>query len=208
MSRGTVLRAPRAAVFAAVAAMLAAFGHTLSTNAAISVPVFAQAWCALFAAAYALAGRERGPAGIAAFTLGAQIALHAWFGATQVTQASPRCAAVVDLHSGLSVPAVCSAHLMPVWAANTVAVGVYALAVVLCAWWLHRAEAAAFAIGRAVAVGVHVLLSAVALLVGFAPLAQTPLPRRRGPAPQRHRPLSADACLPVVRRGPPMVHAV
>lgn len=206
MDDGPVLRAPRAAVFAAVCVLLAAVGHALASHAGLPAATVAQAWCAVFAAAYLAAGRERSIAGIGVFLWCAQGVLHPWFQAVQIEHPGARCVSVVQVSSGLDVPQMCGAT-MPSWAVNALMLGLYALMALVCAWWLRRGEAAVYALARVVLEFGRALVDFAVLLLGLSPLAtpyrQARLRReRRGP-----RLPAAGVFLPVVRRGPPSVRA-
>lgn len=202
METSLVLRAARAAAFAAVCVLLAVFGHALGSQSALPAATVAEAWCALSALACCATGRERGLPAIAGFMLATQALLHPWFQTAQVARPAARCVAVVDLPSGLSVPALCGGGA-PGWALNSTVLAAYLLAALACAWWLRRGEAAVFAVARlALALG-HALLGSLAVVDGVVP---PPAVRRTG---RRYREwdgpraLAAGACLAVVRRGPP-----
>ncbi|WP_405881182.1 hypothetical protein OG762_22880 [Streptomyces sp. NBC_01136] len=77
---GYGLRILRAAVFAAVCAVLAAAGHELASCATIPLWTLGAGFLAVFAVAAALAGRERSLPGIAALLAVGQTALHTLFG--------------------------------------------------------------------------------------------------------------------------------
>ncbi|MDT3398485.1 PE-PGRS family protein, partial [Streptomyces sp. B1866] len=119
MEAGRALRALRAAVFAAVCVLLAALGHAVMSGAGVPWRTVTAAWAATGAAAWCLAGRERGPLLVTAATVGAQTALHAAFGHAQ-RAAAHAAHAVHAAHAGglppsggMSAPAVPSAHGMP-----------------------------------------------------------------------------------------------
>ncbi|WKX73511.1 PE-PGRS family protein [Streptomyces sp. XD-27] len=76
---GHVLRALRAAVFAAVCVLLAALGHAVMSGAAVPWWAIASALAVTGGAAWCLAGRERGPLLVTGATVGAQLALHTVF---------------------------------------------------------------------------------------------------------------------------------
>lgn len=200
-----ILRVPRAAVFAAVCVLLAAIGHTLASRTALPTATLAQAWSAVFAAAYFAAGRERRVGGIAAFLLAAQCALHPWFQAVQIQHPGARCVSAVQLSSGLNVPQMCGAA-MPTWAVSTLTLGLYALVALMCAWWLRSGEAAVFALARAVLDRGHALIAFAALL-GLTPAVAPQRPGRPHPDRRDARPSAAGVPLPAMRRGPPALRS-
>lgn len=206
METSLVLRAARAAVFAAVCVLLAVFGHALDSQSALPAVTVAEAWCALCALACCATGRERGFPAIAGFMLATQVLLHPWFQAAQIARPAARCVAVVDLPSGLSVPALCGGAA-PGWALNATVLAAYLLAALACAWWLRRGEAAVFAVTRLVLALGHSLLGALTIVEGIAPPPTARRARRRNRDWDGPRALAAGACLAVVRRGPPAAHA-
>ncbi|MEU3313509.1 hypothetical protein ABZ743_12705 [Streptomyces sp. NPDC006662] len=82
------MRAPRAAMFAAVCVALAAVGHVHMSGRGIPLPWLLAAFAATAALAWTAAGRRRGPLGITAALLSAQAALHVTFSAAQGPQAA------------------------------------------------------------------------------------------------------------------------
>ena len=201
MSVTPLLRATRAAVFAAMCVVLAAFGHALAAHAALAATTVGQAWCAVFAASCLAAGRERGFAPIAVFMLGAQALLHDWFHAAQLQPTGTPCVSAVDLPAGVNVPQLCG-PLMPGWAASALMVGVYVLAALLCAWWLARGEAALFALGRQAFALCRVLLAAP-LLLAVVTTPRSPRRALRPPVARTPVILISRVCPALVRRGPP-----
>ncbi|MFE4689749.1 hypothetical protein ACFRH6_06795 [Streptomyces sp. NPDC056749] len=79
MKPGRCSRAARAALFAAVCVLLAATGHVLMSGAPVSGRVLSAALAGTTAAAWVLAGRERGLLAVTAAAVAAQTALHAGF---------------------------------------------------------------------------------------------------------------------------------
>ncbi|MCF3963373.1 hypothetical protein [Streptomyces fuscigenes] len=73
----------RAAVFAAVCAVLSAVGHGLAACAAVPAWTVAAAFLALFALSAPLAGRPRGTASTVAALTAGQLGLHVLFGLAQ-----------------------------------------------------------------------------------------------------------------------------
>ncbi|MGC2999378.1 hypothetical protein ACPF8X_13700 [Streptomyces sp. G35A] len=83
MTAGWCSRAVRAAVFAVLCVLLATLGHVMMSQT--SVPWWAMAVGAVStgAAAWRLAGRERGPLLVASVTVAAQAVLHSFFSLVQ-----------------------------------------------------------------------------------------------------------------------------
>lgn len=196
------LRALRAALFAAVAVLLGAMGHS-SLSAHDITPLSLLAALGVTAAAgWAAAGRRRGPWSIGAGLLAVQGALHLLF----AVPARPGAAhhhsghsADESAHDGVYGSAATAAEAV---GADTGMVAVHVLAAAACALWLAHGESAFFRLARAV------------LAFAFTPLrlllATVPPPgpaAGRAPAPVRaERPLPRHAVLShtVVRRGPPV----
>ncbi|MEV6316265.1 PE-PGRS family protein [Streptomyces sp. NPDC051776] len=83
MRRGTVLRALRTAVFAAVCVLFAALGHATVSGAPLPWWSVSGAFCATAAATWRLTRRERSPLPVGAAAVGAQGVLHAVFSFAQ-----------------------------------------------------------------------------------------------------------------------------
>lgn len=83
------LRAARAAVFAAVCVVLSAAGHAFMTSAPLPTWTVAAGFAGVFVIAYALAGRERSWAGIAALLAVGQVGLHTLFSFGMAASATP-----------------------------------------------------------------------------------------------------------------------
>ncbi|MCK7622099.1 hypothetical protein MUU72_02990 [Streptomyces sp. RS10V-4] len=206
------LRALRAALFAALCVTLSSASHVLLSRMPLPPATVGATGAAVFALAYALAGRERGYWRIAGLLLPLELAADAVFSLGQHTCYGTEGTHTVPLRS-LGAVLFCGggpvggplARLAqeggtpaPAWLlllAGHLAVGLLAAA------WLRRGEAA---LAR--------LLVAVAgsafrpLLIAAAVLGRTPAPRRAVPAPVRTGPPARSAPLlvhSVVRRGPP-----
>ncbi|MFI0819242.1 hypothetical protein ACH4TX_23315 [Streptomyces sp. NPDC021098] len=218
---GPQLRALRAALFTALCVTLSSASHVLLSRVPLPLSTVALLAVAVFALAYALAGRERGFWGIAALLVPLELAADtifttgqdACYGQSGGPVAGPLRSMGVDLlcgsgdvgtplagvtHSGdagtaLST-AVSSATPWLLLAAH-VAVGLIASA------WLRRGEAAvARLLGALAGFAFRPLLLAVAVVTAAlrpkAPAALPTRPARRAPA----LPLLVHS---VVRRGPP-----
>ncbi|TGB05700.1 hypothetical protein E4099_19010 [Streptomyces palmae] len=203
---GHLLRALRAAVFAAVCVLPAALGHALMSGSAVPWWMVAAGLAGTGAAAWCLSGRERGPLRVTGAAVGAQAVLHTGFAFAQSVAAgagapsarvwlATSCGSPVPDHvpgqvghvhqhmaqAGMPDPGAATA--MPGMAHGHSAVGMWAahlLVALLCGLWLSGGERAAYRLGRTLAVR----LFAPALLL----LARVPLPA--GPArvrADRHR---------------------
>ncbi|WP_411106255.1 hypothetical protein [Streptomyces sp. cmx-4-9] len=80
---GTGLRGLRAALFSALVVLLSAGSHVLMSRVPLPAPLVAGAFTAVFATAYALAGRERGFGPIAALLVPLELAADTVFTAGQ-----------------------------------------------------------------------------------------------------------------------------
>ncbi|MEU8823826.1 hypothetical protein [Streptomyces sp. NPDC048636] len=217
---GPALRTVRAALFTALCVTLSSASHVVLSHTPLPLATLATLAVAVFAVAYALAGRERGFWSIAALLVPLELAADTVFTIGQDTCYGPsggpvtgslRSMGVTVLcgggdvgsplaqvtHAGGGTPltdAVGSATPWLLLAAH-VAVGLVASA------WLRRGETA---VGR--------LLASLAWFA-FRPLllaaaAAGAAPRPLGPAPRVVRPVRPAPALPllvhsVVRRGPP-----
>ncbi|MFF1337823.1 hypothetical protein ACFVYT_07880 [Streptomyces sp. NPDC058290] len=76
MTPGLCFRAVRAAMFAAVCVLLACIGHVLMSGMTVPWWAMSGAFVGTAAAAWSLAGRERGPLTVIAATVAVQAALH------------------------------------------------------------------------------------------------------------------------------------
>ncbi|MFJ5925540.1 PE-PGRS family protein [Kitasatospora sp. NPDC092948] len=88
MEAGRVVRAGRAAVFAAGCVLLAAVAHVLMSGRPVAAPVLAAAFGGTAGLAWLTARRERGPLLVTALTVGVQAALHTLFSLGQATTAA------------------------------------------------------------------------------------------------------------------------
>ncbi|MFE1768894.1 hypothetical protein ACFW81_32350 [Streptomyces angustmyceticus] len=211
------LRALRAALFTALCVTLSSASHVLLSRMPLPMTTVAGIGTAVFALAYALAGRERGFWRIAALLVPLELAAdlvfslgqHTCYGAAGGPVAGPLRSLGVDLLCGgdpVGSPLARLSHEDPApVAAWLVLLVAHVCTALLAAGWLRRGEAA---LGR--------LLGAVAgfafrpLLIAVAVVAATAAPRRPAPAPgrsgRRARPLPLLVHC-VVRRGPPCVLA-
>ncbi|MEU0809960.1 hypothetical protein [Streptomyces sp. NPDC005970] len=226
MEAGHVLRALRAAVFAAVCVLLAALGHALMSGAAVPWWVIGAAVPLVGGATWCLAGRERGPLAVVAATVGAQTALHVAFGLAQgalpgagAGAGAPYGAAPTD--APMSMPMSMSGHAHPMAHAHEAmasaplpggqgygALGMWSahlVAALLCGMWLSGGEQAAFRLVRTLATGLFAPL--LTLLYGAPRVPARPRVRaaRRGGSQRLRRLLLAHV---IATRGPPPGAAV
>ncbi|MES4903650.1 MULTISPECIES: hypothetical protein [unclassified Streptomyces] len=216
MGAGHVLRALRAAVFAAVCVLLAALGHVLMSGAAVPWWVIGAAVPVTGGAAWCLTGRERGPLAVVAATVGAQTALHVAFMLAQGAMAGAGAGAAAPMrmpmpsghahHMAHAHDAMASAPLpggqgygaLGMWSAHL-------LAALLCGMWLSGGEQAAFRLVRTLAVGLFAPL--LSLLYGAPRVPARPRVQAGRPGgPQRLRLLLLAHV--IATRGPPPGAAV
>ncbi|MGW1387082.1 hypothetical protein [Streptomyces griseoluteus] len=218
---GTQLRALRAALFTAFTVTLSTASHVLLSRSPLPAATVLAVAAGVFAAAYALAGRERGFGPIAALLVPLELAAdtvfttgqHACYGRAGGPVTGPLHAVGLDLlcRGGAvggplaRVPgspdraAALLAHTDPAasWLLLAAHIGVGLLA----AAWLRRGERALAGLVRAVAATTF-----RPLLLAVAAGAVRPAPARRAPRPAP-RPAAARAALLLAhslgRRGPP-----
>jgi hypothetical protein len=202
---GPRLRALRAALFAALCVTLAVTAHTLLSQLPLPLNTVAGAYAGIFAAAYALGGRERGYWAIASLLVPLELAAAALVTSGQHTCYGPGGGPITGSWRTINAAFVCRggevgaplAHAAPdpvaapwMLLAAHVAVGLTAC------WWLRRGEAA-----------IHQLLRTT-----FRPLPHAvAAPDAALPSRPKHRPAQGNAVGPalplllhsVVRRGPP-----
>ncbi|MER8014689.1 hypothetical protein ACIQ7S_01390 [Streptomyces griseoluteus] len=218
---GTQLRAVRAAVFTAFTVTLSTASHVLLSRSPLPVAAVLTVAAGVFAAAYALAGRERGFGPIAALLVPLELAAdtvfttgqHACYGRAGGPVTGPLHAVGLDLLCrGGAVGAPLArvpgspdragallAHTDPAasWLLLAAHIGVGLLA----AAWLRRGERALAALVRAVAATTF-----RPLLLAVAAGGVRPVPARRtpGPAPRPAAPRTALLLAHSLgRRGPP-----
>ncbi|TJZ50991.1 hypothetical protein FCH28_21040 [Streptomyces piniterrae] len=211
------LRALRAALFTALCVTLSSASHVLLSRMPLPLTTVAALSVAVFALAYALAGRERGYWRIAALLLPLELAADTVFSLGQHTCYGPAGGPVTGPLRSLGVDLVCGggsvgtplARLPEDAAAATAApstvwmllLAAHLLVGLLAAAWLRRGEAAlARLLGAVAGFAFRPLLIAVAVTAASAaPRRAVAAPVRPGPA-ARAFPLLVHC---VVRRGPP-----
>lgn len=211
--RGRGLRAVRAAVFAALCVVMSSTTHILLSSTPLPLTVIAGMGAAVFAAAYALGGRERGCASIAAVLIPLELAADTLFNAGQRSCYGPGGGPVTGSWRSLHEAIVCrggdtggppASHTagpvggLPVspWLllAAHILVGLVAACVLRSGEaWLHRAARAVF----------RPLLVALAAFAAAVPEPSARRLPRRVPAHRARPPLLHS----LVRRGPPVLVA-
>lgn len=153
-------RAVRAAVFAAVCALLAALGHRMMSGSTVPWWAIAAALVGVGGAAWCLTGRERGLPLVASVAMAAQTGLHVWYSLAQTATRSrrPALAAPTAHQHALadSTPLDPMAHLGHMGhdmagMSSTGMLTAHTLAALLCSLWLAYGERAAFRILRMLA---------------------------------------------------------
>ncbi|MGW1803915.1 hypothetical protein [Streptomyces sp. NPDC002078] len=217
---GIQLRTVRAALFTAVVVTLSTASHVLLSRTPLPVATVLAVATAVFATAYALAGRERGFGRIAALLIPLELAadtvfttgqntcygraggpvagpLHA-FGFDVLCQGGAVGSPLAQMTGAHGRPGALLAHASPAaaWLLLAAHVGVGLLA----AAWLRRGERALMQLLRAVAATTF-----RPLLLAVAAVAVRLTPARRLPRPAPRRAAARDRLLvhSLGRRGPP-----
>lgn len=211
---GPVTRTLRAAVFAALVVLLAGLGQVLVTGRPLPAGTLAVASAAVFAVAFALAGRERGYPAVAAVFLPLELGVSALFGYAQASCPSLPPGATRGfeplLCGGGSLGGLLLGHEVSPHTGLALLLLLHTAIGLAGAFWLRRADAALAGLAhsaRMTAEFVHRHLPAAARLL---PLLSAPVPARpvvRVPFPRasRVRVPAEDVVLgPAVRRGPPV----
>ncbi|WP_215449673.1 hypothetical protein [Streptomyces sp. ATCC 21386] len=223
-------RALSACVFAAVCVVTSALGHALMSGDLLPWWALGVALAGTASAGWWLTCRERGPVAVVGVTTVAQGLLHLWFDvAHQIVRvpgagfASRTDRATMLPHSGTAVHVGHSgsgttlAHsgaegASHVVSASSVAVHqgalamllAHLLAAVVCGVWLWRGEAAAYRLGRALAIALFAPLQRVHRLLGRQVLDRRPHAARTAPDTAPTAPNASTVLRhAVVRRGPP-----
>lgn len=158
MTAGWCSRTVRAAVFAAVCVLLAALGHVLMSGAHVPAWALAAGTVLTGAAAWCLAGRERGLPTVVGVVVVAQTALHQGFSLAQSAGSESGAMSGMHAHSMDSTHSMDMAHMgaghTGASSASHDSLGMLAahlLAALLCGLWLAYGERAAFRLLRTVA---------------------------------------------------------
>ncbi|WP_338695620.1 hypothetical protein V2W30_10620 [Streptomyces sp. Q6] len=221
---GAQLRAVRAALFTALVVTLSAASHVLLSRVPLPLTTVAAIAVAVFAVAYALAGRERGFGRIAALLVPLELAAdtvfttgqHVCYGAAGGPVAGPLRAFGLDLlcagnvgtplarmtGTGTDKAAVLLAHSDP--GASWLLLGAHVTVGLLAAAWLRRGEQALAQLLRAVAAFTFrpLLIACAAVRVSREPVARPARPAARVRA--AHTRIWVHS---VGRRGPPCLAA-
>ncbi|WP_309049664.1 hypothetical protein [Streptomyces sp.] len=201
------LRALRAALFAVVCVALSAVGHSSMSAHPLPPLALLAAFAVTTGAAWAAAGRRRGPVTIAGALLVLQGALHLTFSAAGGHAPAP--AATPAAHAGHALghghgahTTMDMAHTVPGAAPGPGAgmLAAHLLAALLCGLWLARGEAALFTLARAALAYAFTPLRLPLALVPVPDAPRGPVRRTRRDAPEPHSVLLAHA---LSRRGPP-----
>lgn len=176
MTTGSVSRAVRAAIFAAVCVTTAATGHALMSAQPLPWWVLVAALGTTGSVAWWLAGRERGGCVVTGSTVLAQLGLHSLFGLAQscrggagapvATGGMPGLRETAGMAGMADMPAGSAAHMehlaavhgdmnqMQLMHSGHSPLGMFlahTLAALVCGLWLWRGEAAAFRLARSAA---------------------------------------------------------
>ncbi|MGW1911116.1 hypothetical protein ACWCQS_10410 [Streptomyces sp. NPDC002076] len=217
---GIQLRTVRAALFTAVVVTLSTASHVLLSRAPLPVATVLAVATAVFATAYALAGRERGFGRIAALLIPLELAadtvfttgqntcygraggpvagpLHA-FGFDVLCQGGAVGSPLAQMTGAHGRPGALLAHASPV--AAWLLLAAHVVVGLLAAAWLRRGERALMQLLRAVAATTF-----RPLLLAVAAVAVRLTPARRLPRPAPRRAAARDRLLvhSLGRRGPP-----
>ncbi|MEU9040841.1 hypothetical protein AB0D63_03990 [Kitasatospora sp. NPDC048343] len=214
MDIGPVTRTLRAAVFAALVVLLAGLGQVLVTGRALPVGPMLLASVAVFAVAFALAGRERGYPTIAAVFLPLQLGAGALFDVAQTACPSMPPGAGHGLQpllcGGGSLGGFLLGHGVSQHTGVLLLLLLHAVIALVGAYWLRRADAALSGLARAVRMlgeflHRHLPAAARRLLLLTAPVPARPVARMPFPPASRVLVPAEDVVVrPAVRRGPPV----
>ncbi|MER7752049.1 hypothetical protein [Kitasatospora sp. NPDC097643] len=228
MDIGPATRTLRAAVFAALVVLLAGLGQVLVTGRALPVGTMAPSAVAVFAAAYALAGRERGYPAVAAVFLPLELGVSALFDLAQSTcpsvaqlpplsPASPPSPLPTGAGHGFE-PLLCGGgslggfllgHGVSPQAGVGLLLLLHTVIALAGAYWLRRADAALAGLARTARMLGDFLHRHLPAAARWLRLLAAPVPARpvaRVPFPEASRvlvPAEDVVVRPAVRRGPP-----
>ncbi|MBV6698071.1 hypothetical protein [Kitasatospora aureofaciens] len=215
MHIGPVTRTLRAAVFAALVVLLAGLGQVLVTGRPLPSGTLAVGSAAVFAVAFALAGRERGYPVIAAVFLPLELGVSALFGFAQATCPSlpPGAARGFDplLCGGGSLGGFLLGHGVSQQTGVLLLLLLHTAIALAGAFWLRRADAALAGLARSARIlgdflHRHLPAAARRQLLLAAPVPARPVARVPFPRASRVRvPAEAVVLGPAVRRGPPVL---
>lgn len=209
-------RSVRAALFAGLCVTLSSTSHVLLSRQPLPLTTVALAFGAVFLAAYALAGRERGFRAIAALLVPLELAADTLFTTGQHACYGPAGGPVTGPLRSFGADLICDGGSVgtPLAGAAPVTVdpavpwlllAAHAAVGMAVSWWLRRGEAALHQLLRATAgFAFRPLLRAAAVLGAYV----TEPPRRLPDGHRAPRPVPAPLLVhSVVRRGPPLAAA-
>ncbi|MCQ8773797.1 hypothetical protein [Streptomyces telluris] len=198
------LRALRAALFTALCVTLSAGSHVLLSGTGLPLATVAVTAAAVFALAYALAGRERGFTRIAALFVPLELASDALFSAGQESCYGAGGHAVPGALTALCGGGTVGGPFAPAPGPDTAAwllLAAHVAVGLLAAAWLRLGEAALVRLlGTLAGAALRRLLPALAAVTAGGPHRAAPV-RAAGPA--RGAPALPLLVHSVVRRGPP-----
>ncbi|MFB7125052.1 hypothetical protein [Kitasatospora sp. NPDC056273] len=214
MNTSPVTRTLRAAVFAALVVLLAGLGQVLVTGRTLPVGPMLLASAAVFAAAFALAGRERGFPAVAAVFLPLELAAGTLFDLAQSTCPSlpPGTGHGLQplLCGGGSLGGFLLGHGVSAQTGLLLLLLLHTVIALAGAFWLSRADAALCCLAGAVRMLGEFLHRHLPAAARWLRLLVAPLPARppaRVPFPRASRvlvPAEDVVVRPAVRRGPPV----
>ncbi|RGD58330.1 hypothetical protein DR950_11500 [Kitasatospora xanthocidica] len=214
MNTSPVTRTLRAAVFAALVVLLAGLGQVLVTGRTLPVGPILLASAAVFAAAFALAGRERGFPTVAAVFLPLELAAGALFDLAQSTCPSLPPGSGHGLQpllcGGGSLGGFLLGHGVSAQTGLLLLLLLHTVIALAGAFWLSRADAALCCLAGAVRMLGEFLHRHLPAAARWLRLLVAPLPARppsRVPFPRASRvlvPAEDVVVRPAVRRGPPV----
>ncbi|GGX53954.1 hypothetical protein [Streptomyces minutiscleroticus] len=204
---GTQLRAVRAALFTAVVVTLSTASHVLLSRAPLPLGTVAVISAAVFAVAYALAGRERGFGAISALLIPLELAAdtvfttgqHVCYGRAGGPVAGPLRSVGLDVLCGGGSVGTPLAHVTGAPAGRAASLvmhadpatawlllGAHVGVGLLAAAWLRRGERALDQLLRAVAAATFrpLLIAVAAVTARPAPVRRLPRPVRRVAGPR------------------------
>ncbi|MFD6890176.1 hypothetical protein [Streptomyces sp. NPDC059957] len=226
------MRATRAAVFAAVAVVLGAAGHSYMSGTDLPAMVLLSAFGLTGGLAWLSAGRRRGPLPIAASLLAVQAVLHLLFSSSSASSPAPaggRHRADMGTGTGVGMDAGAADAVQGMGSMDAMSgmegmaamgdmaaghahdglgmIAAHALAGLFCALWLAWGEAAVFRLAAALAAGALLAARPLSRVLALLRARGIPVPPARAFRPagyERPRTLrGAVHAHTAERRGPP-----
>ncbi|MFC5666653.1 hypothetical protein ACFP3U_27265 [Kitasatospora misakiensis] len=213
MDTAPAIRTLRAAIFAALLVLLAGLGQVLLTGRPLPLGTLAVAGAAVFAVAFALAGRERGHRAVAAVFLPLELGLSALFDLAQSTchPLPPGAARGLEplLCGGGELGGLLLGHDLPRPVGLALLLLLHTTLALAAAYWLRSADAALSGLARTVRILADRGRRSAGAAARLLALLTAPRPARpvvRVPFPRASRvlvPAESVRLRPAVRRGPP-----